>query len=207
MINYFDLGLNTGLEMRDIITEVFPSLKIKDYRCYGFEACKKFADKVAKDYAKNTNVQVIHRAISNTHGELIKLYLVDPRLQPEEVGMSIFRTKNNVTDNFEMVETIKFSNWLKDNVPSFKNDLNILKINIEGAEFYFFKDLVENNLLQYFPIMIGHIQDVDKVSELNSRDYWDFIQKNNIKVFRYCSDLPKSYNVNIASLVAPYLKL
>jgi len=45
-VNYFDLGLHNGLELREFVLKIFPTLNIDihNYFCYGFEACKKFAD-------------------------------------------------------------------------------------------------------------------------------------------------------------------
>jgi len=133
----------------------------------------------------------------NIKEEKIKLYLVDPSIQPGQVGNSIYRTKNNVTDNFEEVDSVIFSKWLKENVPSFTEDLNIMKVNIEGAELPLFKDMVNSDILKYFPLIIGAGHDVDKVSELDSNEYWKLIEGNNIKIERFCSDYNEEKNCNI----------
>ena len=205
MINYFDLGLHSGLELRDMVTNVFPNLNIKSYKCYGFEASKHFADLNTKIYRDNPDVEIVHKAISDTHGELIELYYMNPQIQPNQVGMSIFRTKNNAIDQFEKVETVKFSKWLLENVPNYEKDLNILKVNIEGAEYHLFKDMIENDILKHFPIMIGAGHDVDKISELDSKEYWKLVEDNNIDIKRYCSDWKPERNVDIMSLISNYL--
>jgi len=201
-VNYFDLGLHTGSELWVILSEAFPSCNITNYKAYGFEACQKFIDiNVDRyNYHQNFNVEIIHKAISNTE-ERIKLYHVDKEKQPGEVGHSIFRTKNNVTDEYEEIDSIIFSKWLKENVPSYKEDLNIMKVNIEGAEWHLFNDMVDNDLLQYFPIICGAGHDVDKVSELDSDEYWKLIKDNNINVHRFCADCHPERNANIPDLI------
>lgn len=205
-VNYFDLGLHIGYELNDFIFKIFPELNITNYYCYGFDACKKFADFNTSNYQNFPNVNIYHKAISDTESKDTKLYLVDPQIQPGEVGHSIYRTKTNVTDNFEKVESILFSNFLKTKVPSFISDLNILKVNIEGAEYPLFKDLVSSDLLKYFPLIIGAGHDVDKVSELDSDEYWKLIKENNIDIKRYCSDWKPERNVNVVSLISEYIK-
>ncbi len=201
-VNYFDLGLHTGSELWVILSEAFPSCNITNYKAYGFEACQKFIDiNVDRyNYHQNFNVEIIHKAISNTE-ERIKLYHVDKEKQPGEVGHSIFRTKNNVTDEYEEIDSIIFSKWLKENVPSYKEDLNIMKVNIEGAEWHLFNDMVDNDLLQYFPIICGAGHDVDKVSELDSDEYWKLIKDNNINIHRFCADWHPERNANIPDLI------
>jgi len=200
-VNYFDLGLHVGYELNDFISKIFPSLNISDYHCYGFEACKKFAQYNVERFSGFPNVNIIHKAISNKHGDKIKLYHVDKNLQPGEVGHSIFRTKHNVTDEFEEVDSVVFSKWIKEEVPSFDSDFNIMKVNIEGAEYPLFKDMVDSDILKHFPLIIGAGHDVDKVSELDSEEYWNLIEKNKIKLHRYISDWKPERNVDVASLL------
>jgi hypothetical protein len=201
-VNYFDLGLHTGLELWAMLSETFPSCNITDYKAYGFEACQKFIDINIDRYNhhQNFNVEIIHKAISNTE-ERIKLYHVDKEKQPGEVGHSIFRTKNNVTDEYEEIDSIIFSKWLKENVPSYKEDLNIMKVNIEGAEWHLFNDMVNNDLLQYFPIICGAGHDVDKVSELNPDEYWKLIKDNSINIHRFVADHHPERNVDILEMI------
>jgi len=204
LINYFDLGLHTGYELADFVYKIFPSLNISNYNCYGFEACKKFLDFCEFNFKDFGNVKVFHNAISDVN-EKIKLYHVDPQKQPGEVGHSIFRTKDNVTDSFEEVDSVIFSEWLESNVPSFRNDLNIMKVNIEGAEYPLFKDMVNSDILKFFPIIIGAGHDVDKVSEIDSSEYWRLIKENNIDIKRYCSDHKPERNVDVRSLISLFL--
>ena len=209
-VNYFDLGLHTGLELNYILTLILTPLankKLIDFQVYGFEASEKFALRLKEQYHPHPelNTTIVHKAISNTEDK-VKLYRVNLKIQPNEVGNSIFRTKNNVTDDYEEVEGIIFSKWLKENVPSYKDDINIMKVNIEGAEWHLFNDMVDNNILQYFPVILGAGHDVDKVSELDSDKYWKLIKDNNIKIHRFVADWKPERNADIFKLIECTLK-
>jgi len=209
-VNYFDLGLHTGLELNYILTLILTPLankKLIDFQVYGFEASEKFALRLKEQYHPHPelNTTIVHKAISNTEDK-VKLYRVNLKIQPNEVGNSIFRTKNNVTDDYEEVEGIIFSKWLEENVPSYKDDINIMKVNIEGAEWHLFNDMVDNNILQYFPVILGAGHDVDKVSELDSDKYWKLIKDNNIKIHRFVADWKPERNADIFKLIECTLK-
>ena len=215
-VNYFDLGLHSGLELRYMLTQVLipgERANLINFRNYGFEACAQFALPIKK-YSQlhpHLNITIIHKAISNTEDK-IKLYHTDPVKQPEGVGHSIFRTKNNVTDSYEEVDGIIFSKWLKENVPNYKKHFNILKVNIEGAEWHLYKDLVDNNLLQYFPVILGSGHDVNKVSELDDEAYWKLIKDNNIVLHPFVAwfennRITNKKKINIMKVIEKEFKL
>jgi FkbM family methyltransferase len=176
-------------------------LNFENYKCYGFEASKQFADINEDMYRRNDDVTIIQKAISDTHNGTTKLYYMNPEIQPGQVGMSIFESKIDASEDYEEVETIKFSEWLTENVPTYQEDFNILKVNIEGAEYHLFKDMVDNDILKYFPTIIGAGHDVEKVSELDSNEYWKLIKDNNINLKRYCSNHKPERNVDIIPLI------
>ena len=60
-----------------------------------------------------------------------------------------------------------------------------------------FKDMVKSDILKYFPLIIGAGHDVDKVSELDSKQYWKIVEDNNIKIERFCSDYNEDKNTNV----------
>jgi FkbM family methyltransferase len=181
-VNYFDLGLYRGTELWWIVRDIFPRLKIKDYDAYGFEACAKYANELKRQFADNQKVNILNRAISKS-GQDIKLYHAT-----NNVGHSIFNTKKNVDkDSYEIVKGVKFSDWVLNNVDDFKSSFNILKVNIEGAEWHLFNDLCETGLNEYIHIFCGQGHDVEKVGELQDKvkEYYNLIEKNNIKLYRF----------------------
>ena len=51
---------------------------------------------------------------------------------------------------------IRFSQWLKENLPTgWRNDFNIIKSNIEGAEWEVWHDLVETGMVSAFDLWLG----------------------------------------------------
>ncbi len=136
-INYFDFGLYNAIELRWMKC-ILPLFTDK-YNLYGFEACKSHYDKLTSLEDKNT--KLFNVAISNSPEDVVKLYHADNR-----IGHSIYASKNNVSSDYEKVKSIRFSKWLLDEKINLDNSFNIIKINIEGAEWDFFNDLIENNL-------------------------------------------------------------
>jgi hypothetical protein len=215
-VNYFDLGLHSGLELRYVVTQILTpaaNKKLIDFQAYGFEACEAAVLFVKHQLQLKPNSKesydsttIIHKAISNTQDK-IKLYYTDREKQPEGAGNSIFRTKNNVTDKYEEVQGVIFSKWLKENVPNYDKHFNILKVNIEGAEWHLFNDMVDNDILQHFPVILGSGHDVDKVSELDSDKYWKLIKDNNINIHRFTVGYHPEKNADILRLIKKEFKL
>lgn len=189
-INYFDLGLYRGWEIKHIIYNIFPELKIENYNAYGFEAHPLYAQTVKESIA-NDRVEILNKAISSK-SQKIKLYIASNG----GIGNSIYSTKNNVDkNNYVEVEGIVFSEWLEDNCPNFKDEVNILKVNIEGAEWDLFTDLVSKGYHKYF-IFCGAGHDVEKVKELDPEKYWRLIKENSIELLRFSEWKPyKNFNI------------
>ena len=81
-----------------------------------------------------------------------------------------------------------------------------MKVNIEGEEFPLFKDMVDSDILKHFPLIIGAGHDVDKVSELDSDEYWSLIKQNNIEIKRYCADWKTERNCDVVNLINELIK-
>jgi FkbM family methyltransferase len=203
-INYFDLGLHHGQELDWFVDGVFPEQRIENYSIHGFEACEEYYLYCKEKYKshpkatpliaqkgarKNRDVNIHHLAISNVNTP-IKLYYAE-----HEMGYSIFDTKDNIKQSkeFEEVQGIKFSDWLKENVPNFKEDVNIIKINIEGAEWHLINDIVENDIVKHFDLFfgtvdetVGPLDDVSKIGELKDKvpEFNKILKENNIIIHR-----------------------
>ena len=195
-LNYYDFGLYRGTELDWMVHQILPSLGIKNYHAYGFEACKQYADVLQTRYQENEKVTIINKAIVDSPRK-VKLYYAE-----NAVGHSIFATKKNVSENYEEVEGIVFSEWVKKNVPDFDTSFNIIKINIEGAEWLLFNDLVNNNLSQYVEIYCGQGHDVEKVGELKDKveEYYNLLRDNNIHIYRFTEWKPH-LNDNIRNII------
>lgn len=197
-VNYFDLGLHKDAAEVDMFISVCNKNGF-DYAVYGFEAHPDYCVDLVKKYSDNEKVKIFNKAISNKNG-VTELYIAEKN---EGEGNSIFRTKNNVNpDNFIKVDSILFSDWLKKNVPHFETENNILRFNIEGAEWYLVNDLNDNKILKSFKIVVGSKTDIPKVKELskNLNDYEKILRQNNITIGRFVKNKPRM-NCDLGSLI------
>ena len=153
-------------EMHLFVEHVVPQFKNVTYSVYGFEADPDSANVIKDRYKNNPNVHIENIAISNSKDK-IKLY----KSNNGGLGISIFPSKNYVDPfNFYEVDSNTFSNWLLEKNINLDNCLNILKVNIEGAELYLWEDFKQNNLRNKFHILCGTtVHDIIKVGELSTK--------------------------------------
>jgi FkbM family methyltransferase len=181
-INYFDLGLYKAVELGWMVNSILPSLGMYDYKVYGFEASEEYARNIASKFRHNDKVLINNLAIS---GEETTLRLYHSK---NLLGHSIYSSKNNVQqDVYEEAESTRFSEWIKKNNVDLQNSFNIMKVNIEGAEWPLFQDLVANDLVKHFDIFCGAGHDVEKIGEFESivDDYYKLLKDNNIEIHRF----------------------
>ena len=185
-VNYFDLGVFMGVETDWMVSNILPMLGVTDYNVYCFEACNAYANRLSRIHASNERVQIINKAVVDKPGT-VKLYY-----SPNRVGHSVFSTKNNVIDKHEEVEGIVFSDWVKENVKDYETSFNILKVNIEGAEWYLFNDLVESGMHKHVNVYCGQGHDIEKVGELSDKvqEYYSLLKENNIHLHRFTEYKP-----------------
>lgn len=200
-VYYYDFGLWKGTEIHWMVNNVFPALNITDYKIYGFEACKDYADALKNKYKDNDRVEIINKAVVDTP-RMVRLYHA-----PNHVGHSVFSTKRNVSKNYEEVEGIVFSEWIKENVKAYKIAFNILKVNIEGSEWYLFNDLVNSGVHKHIDVYCGQGHDVEKVSELEDKvdAYYTLLKENDINLYRFTEYLPQK-NDDIVSIIRDKMK-
>ena len=186
-INYFDFGLHKGDEIKMFLDAV-EDLTPMPVSVYGFEAHPELAEKAKSRYKIYYHVQIINKAISNKN-EKVKLYIADGNAME---GNSIFSSKENVDqEKYVEVDGVVFSDWLKENVPDYKESINVIRFNIEGAEIYLFEDLIKNEIDQHFDLFLGASGGVDilKCSEIaHLHDDYNRLLKNcGITVHQFCA--------------------
>lgn len=199
-IRYFDFGLHTGTELM-WVQDILPKFG-DDYEIYGFEACKKYYDlvKSEKQYKLDKkHTKIYHLAISATN-EDIKLYH-----HKNSVGHSIYDSKNGIAkDSFEIVKGVKFSDWLNEQGIILEDSFNIIRVNIEGAEYDMFNDIIENNLHSKIAIFCGDGKDTAKIGELvksgKARNHHKKLLRLGIKIHRYVDYKPEG-NVDLEELI------
>tara|TARA_Y100000310_G_scaffold343740_1_gene452793 strand:- start:1694 stop:2317 length:624 start_codon:yes stop_codon:yes gene_type:complete len=197
-INYFDLGLHRGQELSWMVNDIFPSIHVDDYWCYGFEACSKHFNYCKKKFMCVPKISLFNKAIASTD-ENQRLYYAK-----NGVGHSIFKTKMNVDPSkFETVSGLRFATWLYALYPDLGDEkyFNILKVNIEGAEWYLFRDLISMGMLEHFDIICGPTKmDVRKIGELHTKEAeFDKLVKD-IPYYRF-TELAPEKNVNMKELI------
>jgi len=192
-VNYFDLGLCRGEEVQYVRTKLFPRLGITDYTIHGFEPTSKICAKVAAKYAKQPNIHIHQLAVGESNstrplywGEARKRL---PKRRYAPKANSLYSTKVNVGSEFESVECVALSSWIPANVPDFADSFNILRMNIEGAEWVVMQDLVERGLHKHIQVFCGAKAGVDilKVTELKQYHgaYMQLLADNGIVIHEF----------------------
>ena len=183
---FYDLGAFDGKETLEMI-KIFNELNISDYEIHCFEPSSSSylnMKHCLTNACVDERVKCHKVAISQNQGT-IKLY---HSVKGNEVGHSVFSTKCNVNqDDFEEVKSTVFSTWLNDNIKDFDTSFNILKFNIEGAEYFLLKDLIEHDLINNFHILCGDAFDILKIGELQSniKDHMSNVDSLNNKIFEF----------------------
>lgn len=191
-INFIDLGTHKGEEIEMFLNEVKD--KKSDFEIYSFEAMPSTFKKVNSKFMNNGKVRIYNYAISNKKGKT-KIYQAS-----SSNGNSIFKTKNNVNPSkFYEVDSISIVDWIKDNIPSYKEDTNILRFNIEGAELLLMRDIVKKDFTQHIDLFLGAKvgADILKCSEISHEydSYVKLLEENNITIHFYCEFAPKSIKI------------
>lgn len=203
-INYFDLGLwKFPHEIELMLNTVLPQF-VNSYSIYGFEAHPVYAAEIKERYKQNPNIHIFNLAISNKKGTE-KLYISEP----VDIGSSIFSTKRNVNpNNYHEVESNTFSGWLQENNIVLDGAINILKVNIEGAELYLWEDFKNTGLRDKFQILCGHpAHDILKVEELKDKTdyYFSLLKELDISLLRFCGECFPENNINMGDTIRWHL--
>ena len=184
-IRYFDLGTCKCQEL--IFMKDFLPTFVNDYEIHGFEGVPTIFDKFKQKYSKylDEKTHMHNLIISDQHNTMKKIYYA-----PNTVGNSIHQSKKNVqSDKYWTVPSVRFSHWLKDNNIDLKDSFNIVKINIEGAEWEFFNDIVDNNIKNDIDIICGTGHDVIKIKDFVENGivekYYKLLEDNNIHLHKW----------------------
>jgi len=201
LINFFDIGQNKG-DVTKMLIDIAESIECH-YQIYAFEANEKWYEYCRKLFLNDHHVTCIHNAVSDKE-ENVKLYLAK-----NQVGHSIFKDKKNVDENkYEEIKAIKFSKWFSKNITNKFNTINVAKINIEGAEFMFFNDIIDSETYKHLDIICGSSnKDPQKIPSLEPelKEYYEKIEKHNI-ITHYFSDHKLQKNVDLKNMIVKKIK-
>ena len=188
IINYIDLGVHYGEEIDLLLEQYIPYQDLYELNIYGIEANPIISNALLEKYTEYSDiVQIFNYAIYNKNNEEVNLYLT-PNTQ---LGSSLYPTKKNTTEQYIKTPSIKLSSLIKNHIKNFNNSINILKLNIEGAELLVYKDLIKNSLTDKFKIYCGHpSHDIEKIPELYSKreEYYNIIKENGFELEYFCAD-------------------
>ena len=121
------------------------------WEIYGFEAHPGLARRCRWRFWRDSSVRIEQCALGSKEGTCTLF------LNRNLVGSSIYSGKKNLIPGKEVdVPCIRFSLWLEQNMPSdWRDSFNIIKSNIEGAEWDVWHDLAESGLVPAFDLWLG----------------------------------------------------
>ncbi len=151
LVRYFDLGAHKGGEITRMRKLLAQESLVSRSAIHAFEAHPGLARRLRLRYLLNNNIHIEQCALGATDGECTLF------LNRNLVGSSIYSGKNNVIPGREVtVPSRKFSDYLHAELPrDWTDDFNIIKSNIEGAEWEVWHDLLDNDLVRHFNLWLG----------------------------------------------------
>lgn len=157
-INFFDLGAWPGHETQaflDAADSLREGRNAPVVVAYLFEAHPNHAKELEARFATDPRVFVFNFAIGSSDGVPALLWESD---RPE--GTSLYRDKSDLNGQFASATERLFSAFLSQTRLNERNDktVNIIKANIEGAEWDLIRDLEANGLWGLFDLYLGSDQ-------------------------------------------------
>ncbi len=151
LVRYFDLGAHKGGEITRMRKLLAQEPLVTDYAMHAFEAHPGLARRMRLRYTFNNNIHIEQCALGSSDGECTLF------LNRNLVGSSIYSGKNNIIPGREVtVPSRKLSDYLDTELPKdWTQDFNIIKSNIEGAEWEVWHDLLDNDLVKHFNLWLG----------------------------------------------------
>jgi FkbM family methyltransferase len=173
-ILYFDLGTyKEGAELALMTDVILPRMGC-DFQAFGFEANGESFRHVAEKFAGKSHVSVFHKALCKAAPPQGKIRLYhDGR---GGTGDSLYRR----SDSFEDVEAVRLSDWLREEHIALEDQICLLRMNIEGAEYDVLQDLVENGLAAHVDGYYGMWDDMSKIDIQRDAEFRAFISRNDI---------------------------
>ncbi|HAC62796.1 MAG TPA: hypothetical protein DCF68_04495 [Cyanothece sp. UBA12306] len=190
---YFDLGTHKNAdELYWMAHKILPSLGYQ-YQAYGFEAFPKFFEEAQKRFGEIGNVTFINKALclSPPPNGKLKFYISPVG---DGVGNSIYKDQ---FQNYEEVDAVKFSDWLRKEGINLEDSICLLRMNIEGAEFDVISDLIESELTQYIDGYFGSWDDVSKIDLQKDELFRSLLKANHIdKIPFHVGDIVSPFRCN-----------
>ncbi len=206
LVRYFDLGTFKGGELARMNRLLTAEPLVTDYELYGFEAHPKLARHCRLKFFFNKRVTIVNKALGENDGECT-LYL-----NRNLVGSSIYSGKNNIIAGREItVPKQRFSKYLTQHkLDQPGESFNIIKSNIEGAEWEVWHDLLSAGQVPLFNLWLGPSEGYDgwaedfkkiKGMEDKATELGQSFKVHNAYVHRFSSFDKKIPNSDVAGLI------
>ncbi|HJH55547.1 MAG TPA: FkbM family methyltransferase, partial [Brachyspira hyodysenteriae] len=128
-----DCGTNMGLFTR--LVDVQKGI------CYSFEPNTSLYNHLSKRYKDSKKIYIYNNAVSNKN-EKVKFFTSGDNY----VNDQAFTMSYEMTDNYIEVDSIKFSDFIKNDILTKHDFIYLIKIDIEGEEFNVLEDLINENI-------------------------------------------------------------
>lgn len=176
-INYFDLGTHSVPKELEWISKSFLRKLPNPYKIYAFEANPDSYQKAKKTILDIPNAEIFNYALVQNipPSGVVRLYLGSNSTED-----SLYRV--NDTNSID-VPALKFSDFLKNT--NFSESINLLRMNIEGAENDIIQDLVEADLLDNFAGFYGMWDDLSKIDFEKDLKFRTLLKEKNITPFTF----------------------
>lgn len=167
-----DCGANVG-----IITQIFAQ---KGAVVYSFEPHKGCFDILTKKFAANPKVHIYNKGVLDKNSTM-KLYKFEYHDYDEiffSQGASMFKSNKEIDSNaYDVVEVINLIEFIK----SLNRDIDILKLDVEGAEFCILELLINEKLYKNIKHILveTHDETIPEIRELAAK-VRQMIKDNNI---------------------------
>jgi FkbM family methyltransferase len=173
IVNYFDLGTHDdAFELRWVADEFLSTLP-NPYKIYAFEANPNSFNKAVNNTTHIPNLKLYNVALVNGRAELGKIRLYTGGNGHAD---SLYRAKNSYVD----VSAKRISDFFREEKIELEKGINILRMNIEGAEYEVINDLIENDLVKYFDGFYGMWDDVSKINYEKSKEFRKILKAKKI---------------------------
>lgn len=208
-LNYIDLGTHKGQEIDMLLDQIVDMPALESIRIYGVDANPEMIEHISGRFTDRANIVFgfFNFAIASDSGET-PLY----RHSANDVGDSIYPTKKGVTEDHVMVPKQRFSRWLLENVDLREPSVNVLKVNIEGAEWDLVNDLEQAELFPAFDIYLASMggekayNDISKCSELSAmgcvEECKDILARNDVVVEKFCYENVDHPNIDMRQAIS-----
>ena len=177
-INYFDIGTHEDAnELRWTYDEVLSKLP-NPYKILTFEANPTSYQKAADHIKYIPNLKIINAALLYNIPESGTIRLFTAR---KGLGDSIYRKTASYVD----VPARRLSDIIKEEKIDLEKGINILRMNIEGAEYDVIQDLIDNDLVKYFDGFYGMWDDLSKINYEKDVEFIKMLNKNGIHPYPF----------------------